>query len=311
MLGISVIAAGAACGLDSGSILGIGNGSDASGDDLDGSNLLDGGTGPSDAGNTDESTPSFDSGTLPDGGVPRHIFANTTSAIYSFDVDTHVLTRLLGFAFCGLDGGYDTYDLAQASTRQVFVIPWKTGGQFWFYAVETDGGCVDVHGGPGANPGGSNMWGGFQNGGGSDTLMAFVAGQQSLYTYNTLGQYIAGEAGVLPSGGAKADIACSSTLCYTSLAHNKCPTDPGGGNDCLYSFKFDGTMGTQGASFGTPNVVGVAYYAGSVYGFCNDGAIYQVSATGTAAGTKITDVTVGDGGSPPALIWAGAASIPN
>lgn len=307
-LGVSAISIGAACGLDSGSILAT-SGTDGDASDVDGANLGDGG-GPTDAANADESNESFDAGTLPDGAVARHVFAATNSAIYSFDIDTHVLTRVLGFAFCGLDGGYDTFDLAQASTRQVFVIPWKTSGQFWFYAVETDGGCVDVHGGPGTNPGATNMWGGFQNTGGTDTLFSLVQGQTTLYSYNTLGQYIA-SASALPSGGAKSDIACSSTLCYTSLAHNKCPTDPGGGNDCLYSFKNDGSMGTQGASFGTDKVVGIAYYGGTLFGFCNDGSIFQVSATGTTPGSKIDDVSYGDGGSPSGLAWVGAASLPN
>lgn len=296
------IALGVACGLDAGSIIGVNGAGD------DGSVLGDGG--PDDSATGDESNSSFDAGTLTDGALSHRIFANTSTAIYDFDVDTHVLTRRLGFAFCGLDGGYDTFDLAVASTRQVFVLPWKASGQFWLYAINADGGCVDVHGGPGANPGAPDMWAGFQNTGGTDTLFALVQGQNTLYAYNAAGGYIGQDTNTLRGTTAKGDIACSSALCYTVVPHDKCDDDPGPGNDCIWSFENDGGSGTQVGNIGTDKVVGLAYYAGNLYGFCNDGSIYEASTTAPSAGAKLTDVSLMDAG-PTALSWIGAGSLPN
>lgn len=299
-----MLTAAVSCGLEEGGLQGIsvdgdsGATTDATTDDA---------LARSDGDTEEDATPG-DGGAL-DGGGPVHVvLANTATNVYAFDVDTHVLADLGTFAACGLDGGYDWEDIAIDSNRVLHVVTWKSSGVFSFYAYRADGGCVDVHGGPGTNPAASSMWVGFEPGT-PDTLLSLVTNGQQLYTYDPNASYIA-TFNALPSGGAKADVACSGSTCYTALAHNHCPTDPGGAHDCLYSFEADGGAGKQLGDFGVGNVVGLAYDRGYVYAFCDDGKIVQMSTSTGTAGSVVPDVHFRDGGALPSG-WRGAASVAN
>ena len=211
-------------------------------------------------------------------------------------------------AGCGVNGDtYDSVDLAQDSAGLLHLLTWQAPkglsptAHFSYYAVEPDGGCVDVHGGPGSATNGT-MWGAYQ-GGANDTLFTDFAFYSSIAAYNGNGNYLNSVNNVFPTNGATADIACTSTVCYSALKHDHCPSDAGA-NDCLFSFKTDGSNQKQIGDFGKAGVAGLAYQGGLLYGFCTDGSIVEISTTMGSTGTVLSV----NGASTSGLVWEGAAS---
>jgi hypothetical protein len=255
----------------------------------------------------DANPPALDSGVDADADadasfVPRYIFANTSTKAYALELHTNVLSALGSITAC-TDASINTFDLAQSSDGVLHALTWKTSGSFSFYAIEPDGGCIDVHGGPGSNPAGSSMWIGFQKGADADTLYSVVDNNGTLFSYNAMGDFIASVNGVFSGGGATADIACTPTLCYTALTHDRC-SGSSDSNDCLVSFTNAGTNVTNVGDFGKAGIAGVAYDSGFIYGFATDGSIIKISITAPSTGAPFP-IT---GTSTAGLVWAGAAS---
>jgi hypothetical protein len=179
----------------------------------------------------------------------------------------------------------------------------NSSGQFNYYDFRRDGGCTNVHGSPGSGPTGAGFWAGYQYVAATDTLLALEANQGPVLRYNGMGDYLGQVNGVIPNGGATADIACTSALCYTALTASRCLSDSGA-TDCLFAFQSDGGAPTQIGSFGKSGIVGIAYDSGFVFGFASDGSIIKISTTAPSVGAPITTIGTSNSG----LVWQGAAS---
>jgi hypothetical protein len=298
-------AAAFACGLDDGgiSMLTDGDAAVVADTSTDGNLGSDGNITDANGGSeTSTITDAADAGT--DSGTGRFVFATTSTTLYALNVSTYALVPVDTFAGCGIPNGYDTVDPSQDSLGRVFLLTHvNANGQFSYYAIHLDGGCTDVHGGPGAGPNGPGFWAGYQKVGTTDTLLALEMNQTPVIAYNGLAQYQGQANNVIPGAGATSDIACTSALCYTALAANRCPSTSA--TDCLFAFESDGGgTATQVGSFGKSGIVGIAYDEGSVFGFASDGSIIKISTTAPSVGAPITTTVTSTTG----LVWQGAAS---
>ncbi len=293
-----------ACSLDEGGVAVL-DANDAATTDsssgADGSSITDGNVGDGNSGSDGSSN--VDAGA--DSGPARYVLATTSTTLYALNVASFALVPIGTFTNCGIPAGYDTVDPSQDSLGRVFLLTHvNSNGKFNYYDFQRDGGCTDVHGSPGSGPNGPGFWAGYQYVGATDTLLALEMNQGPVIAYNGLAQYQGQVNGVIPNGGATADIACTSALCYTALTANRCLSDSGA-TDCLFAFESDGGgTQTQIGSFGKSGIVGIAYDEGSVFGFASDGSIIKISTTAPSVGMPITTTVTSTTG----LVWQGAAS---
>ncbi len=214
-----------------------------------------------------------------------------------------MLSQVTTISGCGITGAFTNADLAVDDNSLVHILAWSSPNDYRYYALEQDGGCVDVHGPGGTSETSMRDWFGYQHTSGFYAIASDTIGSRNIVTYDPVtSDYNHTFDNTLPNdGGATSDLACSPTLCYTALAHDHCPSDAGA-NDCLFAFTVSGGTQQQTGDFGKAGVVGMAYDSGYVYGFFADGSVVQLSVAPGSTGQPFNYT------GPSGLGWQGAGS---
>jgi hypothetical protein len=299
-LTVLVSCSAAACGLDDGTVIGLGGEptDDGAPTSLDGA-TGDGATGDSAATLSDGAADAANATETGADSAPaiELIYGVTATDLYAINPAARSATHLGAFSGCGNPVFVNDIAVDPSGTIYGLVRSDTTTSGAGLYTIASNGTCTLKHTlvDDDNHPQGIAFTA-------AGTLIAARDDTKDLVSIDVgTGHEAVVRGNAFPDTPTN-DLICNATLCWATFSNNNCGVPAADG--CYYSLNTDGTNTSQLGGTSPADAVGLAYANGKMYALDNVGGIWEIAIGIPPVATQIT-VT-----GAPASGWSGAGSAP-